>query len=187
MSRSYDWQSCHNQGINDARVVMRKMKSSGHVHHYEEKYDSVNQSKQRDFLVWFKNGLETPSHVEVKSEKWQLVNIALELIHDIDKNTPGKHINFDNDYYLHYMIPDNVAVRFDCTPMKDNFLIPLLEYAEHFVPYQSTSYTYNGNKLKLTYPKTFRSGVYSHTSCTLIAPKELVEEFAGDWELYDLH
>jgi len=165
---------------------MRKLKSCGHIHHYEEKYDAPNQTKQRDFLVWFKNGLETPSHVEVKSEKWQFVNIALELIHDIDRNTPGKHISFDNDYYLHYMIPDNVAVRFDCKPVKEQLLLPLLEASEDFVPYQSTSYVHNGVKLKLTYPKTFRGGVYSHTSCTLIAPKELVEQYAGGWMLYDL-
>lgn len=186
MSKSYDWQSCYNQGVNSARVVMRKLKSAGHIHHYEEKTDGVSQGKQRDFLVWFKNGLEKPSHVEVKSEKWQLVNIAIELIHDIEQNTPGKHISFDNDYYLHYMVPDNLAVKFDCKPLRDNFLLPLLEKSDDFVPTQRVSFAYNGLQLKLTYPKTYRAGTHTHTSCTLIAPKELVEEHAGGWTLYEL-
>lgn len=186
MSKSYDWQSCHNQGVNDARVVMSRLKSGGHIHHFEEKNDGVSQKKQRDFLVWFNNGLEKPSHVEVKSEKWQFVNIALELVHDIDKNTPGKHISFDNDYYLHYMVPDHLAVRFDCKPVRDNLLLPLLEEQDNFVPNQKTAYEFKGVKLKLTYPKTFRAGSYSHTSCTLIAPKELVEEYAASWQLYQL-
>jgi hypothetical protein len=84
------------------------------------------------------------------------------------------------------MVPDNLVVRFDCKPLRDNFLLPLLEMADEFVPYEKQSYEYNGQKLKLTYPKTHRAGVYSHTSCTLIAPKELVEKYAGSWQLYQL-
>lgn len=186
MSESYDWQLCHNQGVSDARVVMSRLKSAGHIHHYEEKHDGTSQKKQRDFLVWFKNGLEKPSHVEVKSEKWQFVNIAIELIHDIEQNTPGKHVSFDNDYYLHYMVPDNLAVRFDCKPVRDNLLLPILENTKDFVKDQLPVYDFNGVKLKLTYPKTYRSGAYSHTSCTLIAPKELVEQYAAGWTLYQL-
>ncbi|MBS1722663.1 MAG: hypothetical protein JSS66_06590 [Armatimonadetes bacterium] len=170
--------------MSDARVVMQKMKAAGHIHHYEEKYAGVEQAKQRDFLVSFDNGAEEPVHVEVKSERWQFINLALELVHNVGQQTPGKHIQFENDYFLHYMKADNLACVFDCKPVRDSVLSELYDRREEFLPTEKTTVTWRGQKLKLTYPKTYKAGKYLHTTCTLVAPKELVEEQTTHWRVY---
>ena len=83
------------------------------------------------------------------------------------------------------MIPSDLAVRFRCHEIRDNLLLKILEHSDDFLPERKTSVEHEGMTLKLTYPETYKNGVLSHTSCTLVAPKALVESMASFWEVYE--